>query len=218
MKLARIDKYCLAINKTTEPVAAPGHWDTVLFKADIPGTLRGISWDLSLYNAIAETPQYTGEIVNWMLYVRRDYPGAPAVPPAIVYPSPVDGDNVFGGPPQDLITTGWIIVDRTVSNVVNPHGPYILSLSGGGGILVAGDGEITSISGSLLDAGGQGFIFPPGGGSTITRQTGETKTMRKMKVGDELIFSANYYNTENGPDVYFSGAQLLGNIQFFYKR
>lgn len=212
----RSTRYTTVVNKETSApiILGPGRWQTTLYVCEIPETLTSISWKLNLFNAINETGVYNGEIVNWMLFIRR----TDNLPDGLnIFPMSVDGEPVFAGPTENLIATGWIIVDAAISRNSDVVGPYSLVLNGGGGTLVDGSGTISDISGSYLDAGGNGLTWPSGGGNTIASSEGRSAFRRKMKVGDQLWFTANYLNVQFDPPA-FSGAQMLGTINYTTKR
>lgn len=205
-----VSPHRISINVSTSPVAPPGKWEVLIFQAEFPTTITGISYELNLFNAVIETDFYTGELVHWMLAWRK----ADEFPLTNFYPDPVNGTEVFR-PPENLIDSGWLMVDRTVSKNYNPRGPYALILGGGGGTLVEGTGTIDPIFGSYLDAFGNNLQFPSGGGDTIAKAKGKPRRKRRLQPGDQMWLRATYWNCQ-APDQQ-SGANLLGHVSFYTK-
>lgn len=214
-----VNKKCVCISKFTDFSDPPGDWLSIIHQAEIPETITGFRWDFNLYNATWITGAYTGELVNWMFYIRRpDINDGTGLTPPFEFPDSNDGELVFNGPQSDLISTGWIICDQTIMNNDNQYlGPWDLNLGGGGGELVDGSGIIEPITGQITDtdAVAEGWTFPSGGGKTVAKQTGKTNTQRKLQTGDQLVFSAHFWNCL--PTIH-SNANLIGSIQFITMR
>lgn len=188
------------------------------------GTIGGISWDLvlrpSIDIAISEYTLYGGQTILWVIYIDRVNYASPSYAP--VYPSATDGLSLFPTT-ENVLAHGTLSVDvhpqqdNTLSSfdytiLTSNLSAYPYTFAGGGGTI----GPTPGITGNIDPNTVVTQDFPQLGGTTIDKCCGKTKTMRKMKPGDTLNFSAICLNPDNG--TIHSQHNLFGTIQFYLKR